>query len=186
MISYSYFIFEFNFYNKKFAIKLKVKLLFKLIRLNIQLYPPKKKKKRKRRKTLKDLKVLEGEMKNIIKLIRRIKIVELYSNIHFSHVNPYVTVYINALINGIYGNIINVCECEKIYLNITSKYTENNIEGSVIIHTKFRPSTLFKSIPILIRMMKIKSKEGDKIDGDKFNTKHYGDNSWDYKKLHRL
>ncbi len=179
LISYSHFIFEFDFNNKKIVIKLKIKLLFKLIRLKIQLYPSKKIKRKKKRGSLKDLKKLDGELSNIINLIKKVKIIEIYSNIYFSNGNPYVTIYINALINGIYGTITNICECEKIYLNIVPKFTENNIKGSVKVHIKFRLNTMFKSIPILIRIIKLKfkSKEGDKNDSNKFNTKHYGDNS---------
>lgn len=176
LISYFHFIFEIDFNNKNMVIKLKIKLLFKLIRFNIQLYPPKKKKKKKRG-SLKDLKILDKELSNIFGLIKKIKIIELYSNIYFSNVNPYVTIYINALINGIYGNITNICKCEKIYLNIVPKFTENNIKGSVRIHIKFRLNTMFKSIPIFIRIIKLKYKKGGKNDSYKFNTKHYGNNS---------
>lgn len=176
LISYSHFIFSIDFNNKKIVVKLKIKLLFKLIRFNIQLYPSKKNKKKKRG-SLKDLKILDKELGNILNLVKKVKIIELYSNIYFSNVNPYVTIYINALINGIYGNITNICKCEKIYLNIVPKFNENNVKGSVKIHIKFRLNTMFKSIPILIRIIKLKSKEGGKNDSYKFNTKHYGDNS---------
>lgn len=176
LILYSHFIFSIDFNNKKIVVKLKIKLLFKLIRFNIQLYPSKKNKKKKRG-SLKDLKILDKELGNILNLVKKVKIIELYSNIYFSNVNPYVTIYINALINGIYGNITNICKCEKIYLNIVPKFNENNIKGSVKIHIKFRLNTMFKSIPILIRIIKLKSKEGGKNDSYKFNTKHYGDNS---------
>lgn len=176
LISYSHFIFAIDFNNKKIVVKLKIKLLFKLIRFNIQLYPSKKNKKKKRG-SLKDLKILDKELGNILNLVKKVKIIELYSNIYFSNVNPYVTIYINALINGIYGNITNICKCEKIYLNIVPKFNENNIKGSVKIHIKFRLNTMFKSIPILIRIIKLKSKEGGKNDSYKFNTKHYGDNT---------
>lgn len=176
LISYSHFIFAIDFNNKKIVVKLKIKLLFKLIRFNIQLYPSKKNKKKKRG-SLKDLKILDKELGNILNLVKKVKIIELYSNIYFSNVNPYVTIYINALINGIYGNITNICKCEKIYLNIVPKFNENNIKGSVKIHIKFRLNTMFKSIPILMRIIKLKSKEGGKNDSYKFNTKHYGDNS---------
>ncbi|MCI6458029.1 MAG: DUF2953 domain-containing protein, partial [Clostridium sp.] len=87
---------------------------------------------------MKDLKLLEDELNNIINIIRKIKPVEIYSNIYISNTNPYIIIYANALINAIYGNIINIFNCEKIYLNITPKFVENNIEGSVKIHIKFR------------------------------------------------
>lgn len=179
LISNSHLIFEINFNNKNIVVQLKIKLLFELIRLNIKLYPSKKKKKKKKRISFKDLMTLDKELSNIINLIKKVKIIELYSNIYFNNVNPYITIYINTLINGIYGNIINICKCEKMYLNIVPKFTENNIKGSVKIHIKFRLISMFKSIPILIRIirLKYKSKEGDKNDSYKFNTKHYGDNS---------
>lgn len=164
-ILYSHFLFEIKFKNKKIVIRLKIKLLFKLIRINIQLYPPKKK-RAKKKSSLKDLKLLEDELNNIINIIRKIKPVEIYSNIYISNTNPYIIIYANALINAIYGNIINIFNCEKIYLNITPKFVENNIEGSVKIHIKFRIISFFKGIPIFIRVLrlKLKSKEGDISD----------------------
>ena len=115
---------------------------------------------------MKDLKLLEDELNNIINIIRKIKPVEIYSNIYISNTNPYIIIYANALINAIYGNIINIFNCEKIYLNITPKFAENNIEGSVKIHIKFRVISFFKGIPIFIRVLrlKLKSKEGDISD----------------------
>ena len=80
-ILYSHFLFEIKFKNKKIVIRLKIKLLFKLIRINIQLYPPKKKRDKKK-SSLKDLKLLEDELNNIINIIRKIKPVEIYSNIY--------------------------------------------------------------------------------------------------------
>ena len=164
-ILYSHFLFEIKFKNKKIVIRLKIKLLFKLIRINIQLYPPKKKRDKKK-SSLKDLKLLEDELNNIINIIRKIKPGEIYSNIDISNTNPYIIIYGNSLINAIYGNIINIFNCEKIYLNITPKFVENNIEGSVKIHIKFRVISFFKGIPIFIRVLrlKLKSKEGDIID----------------------
>ena len=166
-ILYSHFLFEIKFKNKKIVIRLKIKLLFKLIRINIQLYPPKKKRDKKK-SSLKDLKLLEDELNNIINIIRKIKPVEIYSNIYISNTNPYITIYVNALINAIYGNIINILNCEKLYLNITPKFTENNIKGSITIHIKFRPIIMFKLIPILIRtiILKYRTKEGEEVDSN--------------------
>ena len=179
LISYSHFIFEFDFSNKKIVVKLKIKLLFKLIKLKIQLYPPKKINHKKKIMHLKNLKILDGEFSNINNFIKKVKIIEIYSNLYFGNDNPYVIIYVNALINGIYGTIINICDCEKIYLNVVPNFNENNINGSIKLHIKFRLNTMFKFIPILIRIIKLnlKSKKGDKNEGNKFNSKHYGDNS---------
>ena len=167
LISYSHFIFSLDFNNKKIILRLKIKLFFKLIRINIQLYPSRRKKKKKKKKgSLKDLKLLEGELTNIVNLIKKMKIMELYSDIYFGNNNPYITVYITTLINGIYGNIINIFNCEKLYLNITPNFKENNVKGSIKLHIKFRLSSILSSIPMLIRIMKKKNKtrEGDKND----------------------
>lgn len=167
LISYCHFIFSIDFNNKKVLIKLKIKIMFNFIKINIQLYPPKKKNKKKKG-SLKDIKLLKRELSNIIDLIKKIKIVKLYSDIYFSNLNPYITTYICALINIIYGNIINILNCEKLYLNITPKFTENNIKGSITIHIKFRPIIMFKLIPILIRtiMLKYRTKEGEEVDSN--------------------
>ena len=179
LILYSHLIFEMNFDNKNISLKLKVQLLFKVIRLNFQLYPSKKKTKKKNKIDLKNLMTLNKELCNIINLIKKVKIIEIYSNIYFGHENPYITISASTLINGVYGNIIKICECDKIYLNIEPKFTENNIKGSIKIHTEFRIISMFKVIHILIRIIKLKYKfkEGTKNDSYKFNTKHYGDNS---------
>lgn len=169
-ILYTHFIFLLEFNDKKVTLKLKIKLLFKIININIELYPVKKKTKTKKEKkkkeqkgSLKNIKLLEGEFSNIINLIKKIKIEQLYSNIYFGNTNPYLNIYTTAIVNGIYGNIVNIFDIEKLYLNIIPNFTENKIKGSVRLHIKFRIIMIFKSIPIIIRIMlrKYRTKEGD-------------------------
>ena len=49
------------------------------------------------------------------------------------------------------------------FYNYLSNFTENKIKGSVRLHIKFRIIMIFKSIPIIIRIMlrKHRTKEGD-------------------------
>ena len=156
-ILYIHFIFLLEFNDKKVTLKLKIKLLFKIININIELYPVKKKTKKEKKKkeqkgSLKNIKLLEGEFSNIINLMKKIKIEQLYLNI-----------YTTTIVNGIYGNIANIFDIGKLYLNIIPNFTENKIKGSVRLHIKFRIIMIFKSIPIIIRIMlrKHRTKEGD-------------------------
>ena len=111
-ILYIHFIFLLEFNDKKVTLKLKIKLLFKIININIELYPVKKKTKKEKKKkeqkgSLKNIKLLEGEFSNIINLMKKIKIEQLYSNIYFGNANPYLNIYTTTIVNGIYGNIAN-------------------------------------------------------------------------------
>ena len=167
-ILYIHFIFLLEFNDKKVTLKLKIKLLFKIININIELYTVKKKTKKEKKKkeqkgSLKNIKLLEGEFSNIINLMKKIKIEQLYSNIYFGNANPYLNIYTTTIVNGIYGNIANIFDIGKLYLNIIPNFTENKIKGSVRLHIKFRIIMIFKSIPIIIRIMlrKHRTKEGD-------------------------
>ncbi len=167
LILYSHFIVFINFNNEIITIKLKIKLLFKLIRINLQLYPPKKK-KNKKKGSLKDLKLLDGEIDNIFNLIKKIKVDEVYSDIYFGNDNPYITVYTTTVINGVYGNIINILPCKKLYLNITPNFTEDSIKGSIKLNIKFRLISMIKAVPIFLRIIRLKklTKEGDLNDSN--------------------
>ena len=123
----------------------------------------KEKKKKEQKGSLKNIKLLEGEFSNIINLMKKIKIEQLYSNIYFGNANPYLNIYTTTIVNGIYGNIANIFDIGKLYLNIIPNFTENKIKGSVRLHIKFRIIMIFKSIPIIIRIMlrKHRTKEGD-------------------------
>ena len=73
------------------------------------------------------------------------------------------SIHATIIVNGIYGNIANIFDIGKLYLNIIPNFTENKIKGSVRLHIKFRIIMIFKSIPIIIRIMlrKHRTKEGD-------------------------
>lgn len=164
--------------NNEAFVLLEGQIFFKLIKIKKQIYPPKKKKNKKNKK-YKLLSLLKGELQNIYNVVKKIKVVELYSNIEFGHDNFYTTVYVDAFINAIYANIANMIKSKKLYLNIVPNFTEKKIKGVIKIHIKFRIIGLYKFIPILIRMLKkIKYlKEENLDDGNKLDTEYYGNNS---------
>lgn len=153
-------------------------ILFRLLKIKKIIYPPKNKKHKKNNK-YKIVEVLKDELKSIFNIIKRIKVMELYSNIEFGDANFYTTAYINAFINFIYANIANIVECKKLYLNIVPNFTKEKIKGEVRIHIKFRMINLFKFAPIVFRILRNKKylKEDDLDDSHKLYTKHYGNNT---------
>ncbi len=161
IISYKHFIFTIHIKDNKIRVLLSIKILFKLVSIKKQIYPGKKKKKNKKT-GIKNIKFLRGELSNIIDLCKKIKIVEIYSNLKISNKNPYITIYLSALINGIYGNIINIFDSENMYLNLVQNFTDNYIDGTIKIHIKLRIKEIVKSILLILKIMKrVKTKEGE-------------------------
>lgn len=179
--------------NNNININLNIKYMFNLINIKIPIYPLNKEKvkkdKNKSKKNIKhqnikiDKKSIEvNDIKNVINLIFKVKVEEIYSYISIGNENVIFTSFIYVFINTIYGNVINIFSPNKIYLNITPDFTKNYIKGNVKIHIK--PS-IKDIINISIAMIKIykKSKvnkrikkDGGKIEINRVNTKSYGKN----------
>lgn len=183
--------------NNYVNINLNIKYMFNLINIKIPIYPLNKEKgkvkkdknKNKNKKNIKhqnsniDKKSIEVyDIKNIIKLIFKVKVEEIYSYISFGNENIVFTSFIYVFINTIYGNVINIFSPNKIYLNITPDFTKNYIKGNVKIHIK---PTIKDIINISIAMIKIYKKakvnkkikkDGGKIEINRVNTKSYGKN----------
>lgn len=161
IISYNHIILTIYVKDNKVRVLLNIKILLKLISIKKQIYPGKKKKKNKKT-NIKNIKLLRGELANIIGLLKKNKIVEIYSNLKISNKNPYITIYLSALINGIYGNIINIFDSEKMYLNLVQSFTDDYIDGTMKIHIKLRINNIVKLILLLFKIMKrVKAKEGE-------------------------
>lgn len=176
-------------------INLNIKYMFNLINIKIPIYPSNKEKgkvkkdKNKIKKNIKhqnsniDKKSIElYDIKNIINLIFKVKVEEIYSYINFGNENVIFTSFIYVFINTIYGNVINIFSPNKIYLNIAPDFTKNYIKGNVKIHIK---PTIKDIINISIAMIKIYKKakvnkrikkDGGKIEINRVNTKSYGKN----------
>lgn len=169
ILSYYHFIILITVKDNKINIQLNIKLLFKIINIKKQIYPARKKKKKKKR-SFKNIKFIKGELYSIFEVAKKIKLVELYSDIKFGNKNPYITIYTSALINGIYGNIINILQFKKMHLNIVQNFNDDDICATIKIHIKFRVNIIIRALPILLRVIirvikiKLNSKEGDKND----------------------
>lgn len=181
--------------NNDININLNIKYMFNLINIKIPIYQLNKEKvkvkkdKNKSKKNIKhqnikiDKKSIEvNDIKNVINLIFKVKVEEIYSYISVGNENVIFTSFIYVFINTIYGNVINIFRPNKIYLNITPDFTKNYIKGNVKIHIK---PTIKDIINISIAMIKIykKSKvnkrikkDGGKIEINRVNTKSYGKN----------
>ena len=171
--------------NNNKLIKLNIKYLFNLLNIKIQLYPPKKstkKKAGKKNKKVKEkaktrkIKLFSYEIIRIYKVASNVKVKELYSNISFGNKNIYFTGFIFLFINIIYGNLSNLINAEKIYLNVEPNFLDNYINGKIKIHISPKIEDLVK-LSIVFLQIYIKSKDGVRDESNRVNTKSYGDNS---------
>lgn len=171
--------------NNNKLIKLNIKYLFNLLNIKIQLYPPKKSTKKKvgtKNKKVKEkdktrkIKLFSYEIIRIYKVASNVKVKELYSNISFGNKNIYFTCFIFLFINIIYGNLSNLINSEKIYLNVEPNFLDNYINGKIKIHISPKIEDLVK-LSIVFLQIYIKSKDGVRNEINRVNTKSYGDNS---------
>lgn len=171
--------------NNNKLIKLNIKYLFNLLNIKIQLYPPKKSIKKKvgtKNKKVKEkvkkrkIKLFSYEILKIYKVVSNVKVKELYSNISFGNKNIYFTCFIFLFINIIYGNLSNLINAEKIYLNVEPNFLDNYINGKIKIHISPKIEDLFKLSIVFIQSYR-KNKDGVYNESDRVNTKPYGDNA---------
>ena len=177
IVMYNHLIFTVYLNDYKLKVFLNIRSLFKLINIKIQIYPPKKKQNKKNKK-ISFVKLLKVKYSSIQSLIQKLKIVELYSQLEFGNTNFYITAYIDALINIIYGNIANIIQCKKLYLNFTPNFIEPKMKGKIKLHIKFSIFNLIIILPRLIMTLKQISelKEGEGDECNKFHSKYYGNN----------
>lgn len=172
-----------NVKNEKINVVLKIEYFFNIIKIKVPIYPRKKKYKRKS-----ENKKVEGESKRILRydifkvysMIKMIPIEEIYSDINFGCTNINFTCFIHLLINFIYGNVLNLFESERIYLNVMPNFTSNYVIANLRIHIKPKIITLIRLIFITIEIFitsRKKIKEGKKNERTWINKKSYGDNS---------
>lgn len=171
--------------NNTKLIKLNIKYLFNLLNIKIQLYPPKKRivrkvgmKNKKVKEKVKGRKkyIFSDDILRIYRIASNIRIKELYSNISFGNKNIYFTCFIFVLINTIYGNLSNLINTEKVYLNVAPNFLENYISGKVKIHISPKIEDLWKLAMAFIKNYK-KNKDGGHNESNRVNTKPYGDNA---------
>lgn len=108
--------------NKDICLKLNIKYMFNLININRQLYPAENSKNNDKKEGMKNnidsSILLADDLLSIYRLLKKIKIHELYSNINFGTGNIGLTSSVYVLINTLYGNLFNMIDAEKMYLNV--------------------------------------------------------------------
>ncbi|HSQ88280.1 MAG TPA: DUF2953 domain-containing protein [Romboutsia sp.] len=172
--------------NSDINVNFNIKYLFNLINIKIKIYPKSKKNpainKTKRENINKGInkKAIEIEdFKVIYKLMKKIKIQEVYSDVSFGNENLGFTCFIYVFINSIYGNIINIISPEKMYLKVKPDFIKNYIVSNIKIHIKLTIKdiiSIFIAILKIYKKIKIKKKDGGKSEISRVNTKSYGDN----------
>lgn len=176
--------------NEDIKISLNLRYLFNIININIPIYPRKAKSKKKEiksnkkkalfKKNIKDRKILLSDFLYFLKSLKAIEIEEFYSDIEIGNTNISITVFAYLCINLIYGNLINIIDPNKFYMNIKPNFIENNIYIDFKIHIKqtIKDSVnILKAIFILVKNSKKIKKEDTKYESSRFNTKYNGNNA---------
>ncbi|EGT4968143.1 DUF2953 domain-containing protein [Clostridioides difficile] len=169
--------------NKDICLKLNIKYMFNLININRQLYPAENSKNNDKKEGMKNnidsSILLADDLLSIYRLLKKIKIHELYSNINFGTENIGLTSSVYVLINTLYGNLFNIIDAEKMYLNVNPDFTKDFVLGNIRIHIRPRIKALFNIIIMINKIMNKNkgNKEGDSNESNRFDTESYGNNS---------
>lgn len=173
--------------NSDIRIKLNTKYLFGLINIKIPIYTTGKNKKVKNKKKNKGKEVRKSinkkiikanDLKVIFKLVKQIKIQELYSDVNFGNENINFTCFIYLFINCIHGNLINIINPEKMHLNANPNFTKNYINASIKLHVKPTIKDIISIVIVVFKIYKkakINKKDGGNSEINRVNTKPYGD-----------
>ena len=169
-------------------IDLNLRYMFNIININIPIYLRKveskkkelEKSKRKLIKKLKSRKILARDVFAICRQLKKIDIEEFYSDVHIGNTNISITNFIYLFVNLIYGNLINIIDPNKFYMNIKPNFIENKLYIDFKIHVK--PSIkniidILKAILIANKNSKKIKKEDKKYESNRINTKHHGNNA---------
>lgn len=173
-------IFTVDVDNDDLVININVKYLFNLINIKKQLYPPKvnyeakRKVKKVKLKKIK-IKLALSNFLSFYRVIKKIEVYEVYSNINYGSEIFSFTSFIYVFINSIYGYVFNRVDTKKLYLRVNPDYTNNYVKANIRFHAI--PS-IRELVVIAIAAIKIsnKNKEAAKHESDELNTKSYGDN----------
>lgn len=149
-----------NIDNKDAEIKISFRYFFNLINITKTIYPisksdeekhEKKKNKYKEDKSrFKKLNLKKIELENLIilyKILRNVRISEIYSNLSYGSENIHLTSFIYVLVNMVYGNVSNYFASDKIYLKVSPCYNQNYIKYKGILHV----SPTLKDIIIFLK-----------------------------------
>jgi hypothetical protein len=150
-----------NISNTDTEVKVSFRYFFNLINITKTVYPIGKSDEKKDKKNNKDkedqssfniLNLKKIEIENLVvlyKVIRKVKISEIYSDFSYGSENIQLTSFVYVLVNILYGNIINYFESDKIYLKVLPLYNQSYIKHKGIIHI----SPTIKDIIVLAKGM---------------------------------
>ena len=178
-------VFTFKIVNEDIKINLNLRYMFNIININIPIYPTKKKsmkkelKKTKRKnifiKKLKEKQIPIKYFLEIYKLFKNIEIEDCYSDIYRGNTNIAITNFAYLSVNLIYGNLINIINPNRFYMNIKPNFIENKIYIDFKLYIK--PS-IKNIIEILKFILNKNIKEEDKkYESNRINTKYNGNHT---------
>ena len=111
----------------------------------------------------------------IYKLFKNIEIEEFYSDIYIGNTNIAITNFAYLSVNLIYGNLINIINPNRFYMNIKPNFIENKIYIDFKLYIK--PS-IKNIIEILKFILNKNIKEEDKkYESNRINTKYNGNHT---------
>lgn len=176
--------------NEDINIYLNFRYMFNVINIKIPIYPKKNKstkkeiEKSKRKniitKNITSRKILSKDLLNILETLKKIEIEEFYGDIKIENTNIHITIFSYLFINLIYGNLINIINPNKFYMNIKPSFIKNNIYIDLKIHIKPTIKDLvniLKDIFIAFKNSNKIKKEASKYESDRVNTKYNGNNT---------
>ena len=166
-------------HNKEIEVKISVICFFNLINITKVVYPisktdevrsnKKKYKDKNKEDTKKKLYLTMIDIQDLMilfELIKKVNVVEIYSNLDYGFEIIEITSFIYFLVNIIYGNIFSYFNSDKIYLNIKPCYINTYIDYSGRVHIK---PTIKDIVCILIAFIGIyiKIKQYSKVKNNK-------------------
>ncbi len=176
--------------NQDIKIDINLRYMFNIININIPIYPRKTeskkkelKKSKKKRIFIKKIKLRKIFVKDflaIYKELKKIEIEEFYSDIYIGNTNIAITNFVYLFVNLIYGNLINIIEPDKFYMNIKPNFIENKIYVDFKIHIKPNIKNIINILSAMFIANKNSKKikeEGKKYESNRINPKYNGNNA---------
>ena len=117
-------------------------------------------------------------MFNIINI--KIEIEEFYSDIYIGNTNIAITNFVYLFVNLVYGNLINIIEPNKFYMNIKPNFIENKIYVDFKIYIKPNIKNIINILSAMFIANKNSKKikeEGKKYESNRINPKYNGNNA---------
>lgn len=173
--------------DKDIKVDLNLRYMLNIININIPIYPLKIKSRKKelkknksQQKKINFKKIYSQDILKAYRVIQKIEIEELYSDIYIGNTNISFTNFVYLFVNLIYGNLINIIDANKFYMNIKPNFIENKIHIDFKIHIKLTIKNIIDILKVMFVVYKNSKKikkEEEKYESNRFNTKYHGNNT---------